>query len=299
MRTILKWIWFLIPWSLTAQSAGTPVSMVITVGHSFADPVPRLQAKDFTVSQGRTEIPVANLTFRESRTDLMLLVDECSSCEAGTKFQELRAFIASQPAATRIGVAYIQDGTLVISQPLTTDRDSAITALTAPTGSKPANPFQPLTELMRHWPADSARHVVLMISNGVDPSSSGGLINPAAESAIEAAQRGGVIVYAIYHPAAHYETEDFSEIYRGQVQLAHVADETGGEAYFLGFGPLPPLAPFLEDIEMHLANEYVVQFIAHAPKEATGELEEVNVTSRNRAFDLRAPYRIWVSPAMP
>ncbi len=65
---------------------------------------------------------------------------------------------------------------------------------------------------------------------------------------LQAAQRAGVTVYVIYHPSADYLTTDSSKIYSGQVQLAHVADETGGEAYFLGFGPLPSLAPFLADM---------------------------------------------------
>ncbi len=56
-----------------------------------------------------------------------------------------------------------------------------------------------------------------------------------AEAALEAAQRAGVTVYVIYHPSADYLATDSSKIYSGQVQLAHVADETGGEAYFLGF----------------------------------------------------------------
>ena len=45
----------------------------------------------------------------------------------------------------------------------------------------------------------------------------------SAEAAIEAAQRAGVTVYAIYHPSADYLTSDFSKLYAGQIQLAHVA----------------------------------------------------------------------------
>ena len=90
---------------------------------------------------------------------------------------------------------------------------------------------------------------------------SNSLPTPSAEAALEAAQRAGVTVYAIYHPSADYFASDPSKIYAGQVQLAHVADETGGEAYFLGFGPLPSLAPFLADMADHLANQYLLEFL--------------------------------------
>ena len=105
------------------------------------------------------------------------------------------------------------------------------------------------------------------------------LQDPSAERAIEAAQRAGVTVYAIYHPSADYLRHDYSKIYSGQVQLAHVADETGGEAYFLGFGPLPSLAPFLADIADHLANQYLLEFLA-TPGDGTGALQQVTVKSK-------------------
>jgi hypothetical protein len=43
--------------------------------------------------------------------------------------------------------------------------------------------------------------------------------------------------------------------------IEHVADETSGEVYFLGFGPMPSLAPFLADLAEHLANQYLLEFV--------------------------------------
>src|ERR1019366_5668722 len=170
------------------------------------------------------------------------------NCEPGSKFEELRRFIVSQPSTTSIGVCYIQDGRLKIAESPTQDRDRVVAALSAPTGSTPSNPFGPLAELIKGWNPDSSRHAVVMIANGIDPGVTEVLRDPFAESAIEAAQRGGVTIYTIYHPSADYGTADYSKIHAGQVQLAHVAIETGGESYFLSFGPLPSLAPFLADI---------------------------------------------------
>jgi hypothetical protein len=108
-----------------------------------------------------------------------------------------------------------------------------------------------------------------MISNGVNPWATGVLQDSSTDAALQAAQRAGVTVYAIYHPGSDYLASDYSKLYSGQMQLAHVVDETGGEVYFLGFGPLPSLAPFLTDLAEHLANRYSLEFLAK-PVEGPG-----------------------------
>jgi hypothetical protein len=84
----------------------------------------------------------------------------------------------------------------------------------------------------------------------------------------------------------------------GQVQLAHLAVETGGEGYFLGFGPLPSLAPFLDDIAGHLANQYLLEFLA-TPGAGPGALEEVRVKSSIPYLELMVPNKVWVPGTSP
>jgi hypothetical protein len=117
------------------------------------------------------------------------------------------------------------------------------------------------------------------------------------EAAIAAAQRARVTVYAMYHPSADYLASDLSKIYTGQTQLAHLAVETGGEAYFVSFGPLPSLAPFLADLTDHLGNQYLLQFLA-TPSEGPGSLEQVMVKTKLRDVELMVPIRAWV-PGLP
>jgi hypothetical protein len=132
-----------------------------------------------------------------------------------------------------------------------------------------------------------------MISTGLDPAAADptSAQSKSAEAAIEAAERAEVTVYAIYHPNADYATTDFSKLYAGQIQLSHVADETGGEAYFLSFGPSSSIAPFLADINQHLANQYLLEFLANRVN-PLGELQEVEVKSNLPDLDLRTPYKI-------
>ncbi len=225
-----------------------------------------LTKDDLIVQQQHAPLTITNLTplrGEQAGLELFILVDHCSTCEALSKFEELRKFIASQPSGTSVGIAYIKDGWLEIAQQPTPDRERAIQALSLPAGSKPFSPYNALTDLIKGWKVDSCRHTVLMVSNGMDPAAADGQQDASAEAAIAAAQQAGVTIYAIYHPSADYTTADYSKIYTGQVLLAHVAVETGGEAYFLGFGPLPSLAPFLADITDHLANQYSLEFLAN------------------------------------
>jgi hypothetical protein len=131
-----------------------------------------------------------------------------------------------------------------------------------------------------------------MISNGIDPAATDERQNPSAEAAIQGAQRAGVTVYVIYHPGADYVSTDPSQLYLGQVYLAHVANETGGEAYFLSFGPLPSLGPFLADIADHLANQYLLQFLVRPAN--NDSLQDVTVKGKVPGIDLMAPSRAGV-----
>jgi hypothetical protein len=290
----------LFTWAQTPVPAGTPVEMNVTIGHHYGHVPPTLTKDDLIVTQHYQPLTVTSLIpLRGDRAglELFLLVDNCSSCEPGSKFEELSHFINSQPATTAVGIAYIVNGRLQLAEHPTTDHDRAIKALSTPTGNKATSPFVALAELIRGWPQSTSRRAVIMISNGINPAATSNYQDGSAETALEAAQRAGVTVYVIYHPSADYLATDSSQIYSGQVQLSHVANETGGEAYFLGFGPLPSVAPFLADMADHLANQYRLLFLAK-PGQEPGDLQPVTVKSKITDLEVMAPDRVWV-PAVP
>ena len=287
-------------WAQSTPPIGTPARVLVTIGHHYGHQPSVLTKEDFTVYQQYDPQPVVDLVpMRGNRAglELFLLVDNCSNCEVGSKFEDLHKFIRSQPSNTSVGVAYIQEGRLKVAESPTTSRERVIRALNPPAGSKPCSPFSALADLIKGWNQNSARRAVLMISNGIDPATIDNRQDPSAEAAIEAAQRAGVTVYAIYHPSADYLTND-SKSHSGQLQLAHVGIETGGEAYFLSFGPLNSLAPFLADIGDHLANQYWLEFLAN-PGEGPGALQEVNVHSKIPDLEVITPSRVWVAGHAP
>jgi len=282
---------------LTVQPQTVKARMIVTAAHFYGENVPVLTQKDFSITQLYRPLTVTGVTPLRDNVEMYLLVDNCSDCEPGPKIDELHKFIRSQPAATAIGVAYVVHGSLRIAEQPTKNREAVIKALSPPTGGPPANPFAALADLITQWKPDSTRHMVVMITNGIDPQAEERQRNAAADAAIEAAQRNAVTVFTIYHPSADYAKGDFYKTYAGQIQIAHVANETGGEAYFLSFGPLPSLGPFLSDITEHLANQYAIEFLI-APSEGTGAFQDVSVKARDRDVEIIAPSRVWV-PGKP
>jgi hypothetical protein len=296
----------LFAWSQSQPSAAgpariAPAHVIVTAGHYYSHEPPVITREDLILTHQFDPLTITNLVpLRGERAalELYVLVDDCSSCEAGTKVDELHRFVASQPATTAVGVAYIQAGQLEIAEKPTRDHARAAAALNAPTGGPPANPFVALADLIERWDREptrdpQARRALLMISNGIDPAVGEGLLDPSADAAIQAAERSGVTIFAMYHPSADYATTDSAKIYAGQVQLAHVANESGGEAYLMGFGPLPTLAPFLADVADHLANQYRLEFLAN-PESACGSFEDVMVKTKLPDIELLVPARTWV-----
>jgi hypothetical protein len=276
--------------------ATTHVPIVITAGHYYGNQPPVLTMDDLTVMEYRGAAKVTNLVplrGEHAALELFLLVDNCSDCALDSKLAELRRFIASQPASTSIGIAYIRNGQLDVVETPTRNREDAMKALGVAAAGNPSSPFGVLTDLITGWQEGSSRRAVLMVSSGVEPN---GKQDQSPEKAIEAAQRAGVTVYAIYQPSAAYLNNARSGTREGQTELAHVALETRGEAYFLNLGPLPSLAPFLTDLSGHLANQYLLEFLAN-PGDLPGTLQQVTIESRFPDLEIVAPYRALIPEA--
>jgi hypothetical protein len=86
-------------------------------------------------------------------------------------------------------------------------------------------------------------------------------------AAIEDAQRAGIVVLAIYTPGVGHYGHSYWRTYWGQIYLAQVADETGGESYYIGFnGPPVSFVPYLDDMAHRLTHQYFLTFAAKPQK---------------------------------
>lgn len=123
-----------------------PVHMVVTVSDHRVGTAAAFTGEDLVVSAKDVPLPVTAfipLEGERASLELFLLVDDCSNCEFGPKFDELRRFISLQAPTTAVGVAYIRNGALEVIENPTKDRARAIRALTTPSGAKSRIPLGP------------------------------------------------------------------------------------------------------------------------------------------------------------
>jgi len=255
-----------------AAAPSVPVQVIVTVEAHHDKEAPVLNKEDVMVFQRKDRLRVTNLVPRpgeQAGLELFILIDDGSAISLGSQLGDLRQFIETQPAATSIGIGYMRNGTVQVAQDLTTDHPKAVKSLRLPLNSAGvvASPFLALSDLIKRWPASAARHEVILVSSGVDPLG-GALLDPYLDTAIEHAQRAGIVVYAIYTPGAGHSGHSYWRMNWGQNHLAQIAEETGGESYMLGFGAPVTFAPYLTEIGEHLAHQYVVTFLITPGKKA-------------------------------
>jgi hypothetical protein len=135
--------------------------------------IPVLTAQNVQVKVGKDEARVTQLI--PARDDnaalqLFILIDDTLDSSIGNNLNDLRDFINALPASTVVGVAYMSNATLQITQNFTADHALAAKAIRLPRGSTSAmdSPYLSLISLTKGWPAQNVRREVLMVSDGID-----------------------------------------------------------------------------------------------------------------------------------
>lgn len=282
----------------TSDANGVPVQMIVTVEPRHGSDVPNVNREDVMVYEGKDRDQVTNWVAAQgdrAGLDLFILIDDSSSPTLTTQFDDIRKFISAQPSTTKVGIAYMQNGIARIEQDLTSDHDLAAKALRIPMGFAGANssPYFSLNDLIKRWPKNADRHEVLMVSNGIDLYYGvGDMLDPYLSAAIADSARAAVIVSSIYAPGAGHSGHSYWLNYWGQMYLAQLTEETGGEAYYIGFqGPAVNFTPYLNDMSNRLNHQYWLTFLAK-PQKKSGmqpvklrtELPNVELVSADRVY---------------
>ncbi|HXM21354.1 MAG TPA: hypothetical protein VN948_08835 [Terriglobales bacterium] len=284
-----------------SSPAGSGVNLVVTVEARHGSNVPDISREDVMVYEGHDRDKVtAWLPLQGDRAglELFVLLDDSSNISLGSQLEDIRQFISAQPATTKIGVAYMQNGIAQVVQNLTSDHMLAAKALRLPLGNPgaSASPYFSLGDLIKRWPEGNERREVLMITDGIDRYWGSGPDNAYVDTAIEQAQRAGVIVFGIYTPGEGHYGHSFWRVNWGQNYLSQVADETGGEAFYLGNGAPVSFAPYLEDITRRLSRQYLLTFLAKPQKKAG--MQRVKLRTEVPNAELVSADRVFV-PATP
>ena len=285
---------------LTAQESpatGTPVHMVVTAEARHGADVPVIQKEDVMVYQGRDRVKTTDwipLQGDRAELELFLLLDDAAGSSLGSQLEDLRRFINSQPATTRIGVGYMRNGTVEIVQNLTEDHAKVAKSLRLPIGLAGVNasPYFSVSDLIKRWPEAPVRREILMVSDGIDRYGAGGASDPYVDQAIEQAQRAGIVVFSIYTPGEGHFGHSFWRINWGQNYLSQLSDETGGESFYLGLGPPVSFSPYLDDLSRRLLHQYLLTFLAKPAKKSG--MQSVKLRTEVSNAELVAADRIYV-----
>ena len=285
----------------TPSAGGVPSHIVVTVEPKHGTEAPAIRQEDVMVYQGHDRVTVTGWTpLKGDRAglELFVLIDDELSSMVGNQLDDIRKFINEQPASTKVGIAYMQNGIAQVLQEPTSDHEQAAKAVRLPMGVSGANasPYCSLSDLVKKWPQSNERRAVLMVSDGIDRYyGTGDLQDPYLEAAIDDAAKAGIIVSAIYSPGAGHFGHSYWLNYWGQIYLSELADKTGGEAYYIGFTGAPvTFTPYLDSLNRRLGNQYLLEFLAKPPKKAGWV--QIRLRTEVQNVDLISAGRVWVSP---
>jgi hypothetical protein len=283
--------------SQEAPAPNVPVQVIVTAEPLHGKSVPSLNPQDFMAYRDHERLQVTNVVPFEgdhAGLDLFVLLDDASDSSLATQFGELRQFIKAQPATTAIGIGYMRNGTVDIVQRFTADHIHAAQTLRLPLSSfgVMASPYLSLSDLIKHWPGESTRREVVLVTSGDDPLGGPGPLDPYLDTAIDDAQRNGVIVYAIYTPSIGHAGHSPWRMNSGQNHLEQIGEETGGEAYMLGLQAPVSIEPYLADITEHLGRQFRVTVLLKAGNK--GRFEDLRFATEVPDAELVSARRVYV-----
>ena len=280
-----------------AQEKGAttvPVTMTVTASVLSNKRMPDLSQQDIAVTQGKQRLQVTEWAPAQgdrAGLELFILIDDSSNPALGMRLDDLKTFINAQPSTTLIGVGYMRNATVQVVQNPTTDHTAAANSLRLPLGSTGAygSPYLSVIDLMKRWPAGQNRREILMVTDGIDRARRGlgrhGLYaNPDIDSANQIAMRTGTMIHTIYAPGVGRLGRNYWEATNGQMGIAKLSDVTGGESFFLGLQQPVSFAPYLDQLQKVLNNQYLLSFSAQPGKKA--QLQNVSINTEVAGVDL-------------
>jgi len=106
-----------------------------------------------------------------------------------------------------------------------------------------------------------------------------------------ARKKQNINVWTIYAPDAGHRGRGFFLATRAQSNLSELSDATGAESFYLGTGAPVTIKPYLDELAMHLSNQYLLTFNASGgPKgrftraKVSTELGYVEFTHASQVF---------------
>jgi hypothetical protein len=287
------------------ETSGTvPVTTVVTaLGPKFTPP-PALSMNDIAVYEGKNKRSVTG--FLPAQGDkaglqLAIVIDDASTTELASQLGDIRNFINGQPKSTSIGVFYASNGGVQATSPFSADHEAAAKGVRIPFGSGGAysSVYLSVMSLIGGWPAPPpyARREILLIADGIDRFR-GDPFSPDIQTTYEKAEKAGIMIHTIYATGVGRVGRNSFRVSYGQSNLDQLTERTGGESFFQGLQTPISFAPFLEQLDMILKNQYFLGFKMEAPKNAKGQLRSFKIKTEQKNVDISSADQVFV-PGSP
>jgi hypothetical protein len=275
-----------------APAGGGKATITVTaIGRKDTAP-PAISKDDVQLTVGNERKQIAGWAKGDALA-LGILIDDSLDTTVAGQWNDLRDFIMAQGPNTAVAVGYASNRTTMIAQDFTTDHAAAAKALRIPRGIIGASsPYLSVINWLRRWPTNTGRGSILLISSGIDFfRGSFGPFYPDVDPAISNAQRANVNLWSIYAPSAGHRNRNFFLVNMAQNNLSKMTYEAGGETYFLGTAAPVSFKPYLDEIQMHLGNQYLLTFTGDGGSrgrlvrvQLRTELPDVEFSHANMAF---------------
>ena len=148
--------------------------------------------------------------------------------------------------------------------------------------------------LIKGWPATAGvRREILMIADGIDRFR-GDPYSPDIQSTYVAAEKAGVIIHTLYCTGVGRASHSLFRVNYGQSNLAQITDKTGGYSFFQGTQTPISFAPYLEQLDTILKNQYFLSWNTKRPTKGKGDLRTYRIKTELRDIDISSSDQIWV-----
>lgn len=286
------------PARTSSPSAGNAILTVTAAGRKDTAPPP-VSKDDVQLFQGKERKQIADWE-KGDELFLAILIDDGISTDFGRVMGEAKNFIMSQPPTTHIAVGYIRDNVATMALGFTDNHELAAKAIRLPiaTAAIGSSPYLGTVDLLQRWPQTGPRRSVVLISSGIDffrPRGSQ-VFNPDLDAVIERAQRQNTNIWSMYFPSSSHRFGRASFLLNyAQDNMAKLAEDTGGESYYLFTEEPVTLKPYFDEISLHLNNQYLLTFAADGGSK--GKFVSVKLKTELPDVDLMThASAVWVAP---
>jgi hypothetical protein len=281
-----------------AASSGVTVTTVVTVlGPKYTAP-PAIGKDDVNVYEGKVKREVTGWIPAQgdkAALELAIVIDDACDKDLGIQIGDITSFIKELPTSTGVGVFYANNGTVQAASQFNLDHEAAAKSVRMPLGNFGAysSIYLSLMSLISRWPVTGARREILLISDGIDRFR-GDPFSPDVDATIAKAQQAGIMIHSLYATGVGRVSRSMFHVNYGQSNLAELTDKTGGEAFFQGLQTPVAFAPFLQQLNVVLKNQYWLTFVTSRAKKGKGELRQFRVKTEQRDAEISSADKIFV-----